>query len=91
MEQVGLQRPVGDPSDALRALEAEASRVRSALETARTAALSNPMTMEEPRLMAVAAKTLRDESRTLSPFLMARDNLVETLKGKRFALIRFRS
>jgi CheY-like chemotaxis protein len=48
MEQVGLQRPVGDPNDALRALEAEASRVRSALETARTAALSNPMTMEEP-------------------------------------------
>ncbi len=39
--------------------------------------------------MAVAAKTLRDESKTLSPFLMARDNLVETLKGKRFALIGF--
>jgi CheY-like chemotaxis protein len=47
MEQVGLQRPVGDPNDVLRALEAEAGRVRSALETARNSALSSPVTMEE--------------------------------------------
>ncbi len=39
--------------------------------------------------MAVAAKTLGDEGKVLSPFMMARDNLVETLKGKRFALLGF--
>ena len=39
--------------------------------------------------MAVAAKTLPDETKVLSPFLMARDKLVETLKGKRFALLGF--
>jgi len=39
--------------------------------------------------MAVAAKTHRDETNVLSPFLMSRDNLVEALKGKRFALLGF--
>ena len=41
--------------------------------------------------MAVAAKTsaARSEPKVLSPFLMNRDNLVETLKGKRFALLGF--
>jgi CheY-like chemotaxis protein len=39
--------------------------------------------------MPVAAKTLRDETKVLSPFLMARDSLVEILKGKRFALLGF--
>jgi len=35
--------------------------------------------------MAVAVKNLRDE-KVLNPFMMARDNLVETLKGKRFGI-----
>ena len=39
--------------------------------------------------MAVAAKKLRDETKVLSPFMTARDNLVETLKGKRFGLMGF--
>jgi CheY-like chemotaxis protein len=41
--------------------------------------------------MALAVKTLEvgNETKALSPFLMARDNLVETLKGKRFALLGF--
>jgi CheY-like chemotaxis protein len=40
--------------------------------------------------MAVGAKNLRDE-KILSPFMIARDNLVETLKGKRFGLVGFDS
>jgi CheY-like chemotaxis protein len=39
--------------------------------------------------MALAAKPFHDETKVLSPFLMARDNLVETLKRKRFALLGF--
>jgi CheY-like chemotaxis protein len=41
--------------------------------------------------MALAAKSLvvANPAQVLSPFLMARDNLVETLKGKRFALLGF--
>ena len=41
--------------------------------------------------MAVAAKSKRFMTRpkSISPFMMARDNLVETLKGKRFALVGF--
>ena len=39
--------------------------------------------------MAVAAKKLHDETKVHSPFMMARDNLVETLKGKRFGLVGF--
>lgn len=41
--------------------------------------------------MALAVKTsgVGNEAKVLSPFLMARDNLVETLKGKRFALLGF--
>jgi CheY-like chemotaxis protein len=41
--------------------------------------------------MAVALKTsvVGNETKVLSPFQMARDNLVETLKGKRFALFGF--
>src|SRR5579863_825370 len=38
--------------------------------------------------MAVGAKNLRDE-KILTPFMIARDNLVETLKGKRFGLVGF--
>ena len=43
--------------------------------------------------MAVAAKSsvAHSELKALSPFLMNRDNLVETLKGKRFALMGFDS
>ena len=40
--------------------------------------------------MSLAAKTAEHlEGKSLSPFLMARDRLVETLKGKRFALLGF--
>ncbi len=41
--------------------------------------------------MALAVKTseVRNEMKALSPFLMARDNLVEVLKAKRFALLGF--
>ena len=39
--------------------------------------------------MAVAAKKLHDETKVLSPFMTARDNLVEALKGKRFGLMGF--
>jgi len=41
--------------------------------------------------MAVAMKIsgIDNEAETLSPFLVPRDNLVETLKGKRFALFGF--
>lgn len=40
--------------------------------------------------MAVAAKSVaHSEMKALSPFLMNRDNLVETLRGKRFALLGF--
>jgi len=40
--------------------------------------------------MSLAAKTAEYlEGKSLSPFLMARDRLVETLKGKRFALLGF--
>ncbi len=40
--------------------------------------------------MAVAAKaSVAHSEKVLSPFLMYRDNLVETLKGKRFALLGF--
>jgi CheY-like chemotaxis protein len=41
--------------------------------------------------MALAVNTAEvgNETKALSPFLMARDSLVETLKGKRFALLGF--
>jgi PleD family two-component response regulator len=40
--------------------------------------------------MSVAAKTTENfETKVLSPFLMARDHLVEALKGKRFGLLGF--
>src|ERR1035441_7726510 len=41
--------------------------------------------------MALAVKTsvVGNETKVLSPFLMERDRLVETLKGKRFALLGF--
>ncbi len=43
--------------------------------------------------MLVAAKLpmVQNETKVISPFLMARDNLVDTLKGKRFALLGFDS
>ena len=39
--------------------------------------------------LAVKISEVRNEMKALSPFLMARDNLVEVLKAKRFALLGF--
>ena len=39
--------------------------------------------------LAVNTSEVGNETKALSPFLMARDSLVETLKGKRFALLGF--
>jgi CheY-like chemotaxis protein len=40
-------------------------------------------------VLAVKTSEVHNGTNPLSPFLMARDNLVETLKGKRFALLGF--
>ncbi len=47
MEHVGLQQPVGDPAETLAQLEAEAGRVRLALEEALRTSSPNSVTMEE--------------------------------------------
>jgi CheY-like chemotaxis protein len=39
--------------------------------------------------LAVTISEVGNQTKALTPFLMARDNLVETLKGKRFALLGF--
>ncbi len=48
MEQIGLQQPVPDPSATLAALEAEAGRVRIALEEVQRTSSPNSVKMEEP-------------------------------------------
>jgi CheY-like chemotaxis protein len=48
IEQIGLQRPVPDAGPTLRELEAEAARVRVALEKVKTTALADGAAMEEP-------------------------------------------
>jgi CheY-like chemotaxis protein len=46
-EQVGLQQPIGDASEVILELEAEADRVRIALEAAKTFLPTNSIMMEE--------------------------------------------
>jgi CheY-like chemotaxis protein len=48
MEQIGLQQPVPDPSETFAELEAEAGRVRIALEETHRSSPPNSVTMEEP-------------------------------------------
>jgi CheY-like chemotaxis protein/HPt (histidine-containing phosphotransfer) domain-containing protein len=48
MEQIGVQQPVGDPTETLSQLEAEADRVRIALQAVQRTSLPNSMRMEEP-------------------------------------------
>jgi CheY-like chemotaxis protein len=48
MEQIGMQRPVPDAGAALRELAAEASRVRAALEKAKTNSPANSAATEDP-------------------------------------------
>jgi two-component system, sensor histidine kinase and response regulator len=47
IEQIGTRQPVDDPSQVLLELEAEAGRVRVALEAARPISSTNSVTMEE--------------------------------------------
>jgi HPt (histidine-containing phosphotransfer) domain-containing protein len=48
MEQVGMQQPVGNASETLLELVAEAGRVRIALEAAQKISPTNSALMEEP-------------------------------------------